>query len=642
MSISATTGAISGTPPAAATTTFSVKVTDSEATPQTATYPVTNFVVAPAALTLNCTFPPTAQANVPYAGASCSAGGGTTPYTYSLVGAPTWMSISSTTGAISGTPTAASTTSFTVKVTDSEATPQTATYPVTSFVVAPPALMLSCTFPPGAQVNVPYTGASCAGAGGTPAYMYSLVGAPAWMSISSTTGAISGTPTAAATTSFSVKVTDSASTPQTATYPVTSFVVAPATLTLTCTFPQTAEINVAYLGASCTAGGGTTPYTYSLVGAPAGLSINASTGVVSGTPTASGTYTFSAKVADSGTQTATSPETGFVVAGALSLSCNAATQSVQGATYSGSCNTTGGLSPISLSQSGTLPTGVSFNASTGAFSGNTSAVGTFTFTIKATDADSQTSSKSITVTVYPVLTITTTTLANGIAGISYSAACTATGGNGSYSYSVSAGALPAGLSLNASTCAITGPPSASGTFNFSITASDTETTPQTYTQPLSITVSPALAITSTTVPNGSTSLAYTYLLAAQNGTPSYSWSYTGNLPSGLTLSSAGLISGTPNTTGSYTFVAKVTDSGSPQQSATKSFTINISAGLTVTTTSLSNGVVNSPYSVRVVSAERNASSIPGHSQAVLCQGGFPLMDRPLAVRRTPQALSLSR
>jgi hypothetical protein len=503
------------------------------------------------------------------------------------------MSISATTGAISGTPTAATTTSFSVKVTDSAS--QTATYAVTSFVVAPAILTLNCIFPATAQVNVAYTGASCAAGGGTPDYTYSLVGAPAWMSISSTTGAISGTPTVATTTSFSVKVTDSAS--QTATYAVTSFVVAPATLTLTCTFPPTAEINVAYTGASCTAGGGTPAYTYSLTGSyPAGLSINATTGAISGAPTASGTFSFGVKVADSGSQTATSSQTGFVVAAALTLSCTAATQSVQGATYLGSCTTTGGLSPITLSQSGTLPTGVSFNASTGALSGSTTATGAFPFTIKATDANNQASSKSITVTVYPVLTITTTTLANGIAGISYSAACAATGGNGTYSYAISAGALPTGLSLNASTCAITGPPSASGTFNFSITASDTETTPQTYTQPLSITINPALIITSATVPNGSTNLAYSSLLAAQNGTQPYSWSYTGNLPPGLNLNPAGLISGTPSATGTYTFTAKVTDSGSPQQSATKSFTISISAGLTITTTSLANGIVNSSYS----------------------------------------------
>ena len=290
MSISATTGAISGTPATSGTYSFTVKVTDSETPAVSTTFPVATFMVAPAPLTLSCTFPATAQVNVAYTGASCSAGGGTPAYTYSLVGAPAWMSISATTGAISGTPTAATTTSFTVKVTDSASVTQT--YTETTFVVAPATLTLSCTFPATAQVNVAYTGASCSAGGGTTPYTYSLVGAPAWMSISATTGAISGTPTAAATTSFMVKVTDSETPTVSTTFAVPSFVVAPAGLTLSCTFPATAQVNVAYTGASCSAGGGTTPYTYSLVGAPAWMSISATTGAISGTPTAAATYIF--------------------------------------------------------------------------------------------------------------------------------------------------------------------------------------------------------------------------------------------------------------------------------------------------------------------------------------------------------------
>jgi hypothetical protein len=179
-----------------------------------------------------------AQVNVAYTGASCTANGGTPAYTYSLVGAPNWISISPTTGAISGTPLIAGTISFSVKVTDSGTTQQMVTYAVTSFVIAPPPLTLSCTFPGGAQVNVPYTGAGCVGSGGTPSFTYVLVGAPSWMSIGSTTGAISGTPTATSvgTLSFTVKVTDSASPAQTATYLVSSFTVNPASAPLPPTF----------------------------------------------------------------------------------------------------------------------------------------------------------------------------------------------------------------------------------------------------------------------------------------------------------------------------------------------------------------------------------------------------------------------
>ena len=309
------------------------------ARPPPLVYPVTSFVVAPAAavLSLNCTFPTGAQVGVAYTGASCTASGGTPTYTYSLSGAPTWMSISAS-GAISGTPTASGTLSFTVKVTDS--TSATASYPVASFVVAPAAAVLSlnCTFPTGAQVGVAYTGASCTASGGTPTYSYSLSGAPAWMSISAS-GAISGTPTASGTLSFTVKVTDSTS--ATASYPVASFVVAPAAavLSLNCTFPTGAQVGVAYTGASCTASGGTPSYTYSLSGAPSWMSINAS-GAISGTPTASGTLSFTVKVTDSASTPATAsyPVTGFVVAAAavpLTLNCTFPTGAQVGVAYTG-------------------------------------------------------------------------------------------------------------------------------------------------------------------------------------------------------------------------------------------------------------------------------------------------------------------
>lgn len=66
--------------------------------------------------------------------------------------------------------------------------------------------------------------------------------------------------------------------------------------------------------------------------------------------------------------------------------------------------------------------------------------------------------------------VTTTTLAGGTAGAAYTATLAATGGNGTFAWSVTSGALPAGLTLNSSTGAITGTPTAAGTSNFSVTA----------------------------------------------------------------------------------------------------------------------------------------------------------------------------
>ena len=86
-----------------------------------------------------------------------------------------------------------------------------------------------------------------------------------------------------------------------------------------------------------------------------------------------------------------------------------------------------------------------------------------------------------------------------------------------------------------------------------------------------------LAITSSSpLPSGVKHVAYSEQLSAVGGTAPYTWSKkNGTLPPGLTLSSSGLLSGTPTTKGTYTFTAKVTDSSHPVQKARQAFTLTI-------------------------------------------------------------------
>src|SRR5581483_697261 len=83
----------------------------------------------------------------------------------------------------------------------------------------------------------------------------------------------------------------------------------------------------------------------------------------------------------------------------------------------------------------------------------------------------------------------------------------------------------------------------------------------------------------------------------------YSWSATG-LPSGLTISSAGVISGTPNgTPGASSVVLTVRDSGTPQQTDTKTLALTIAPStLHITTTALNGGSLSVPYSVTVAAS----------------------------------------
>jgi hypothetical protein len=88
-----------------------------------------------------------------------------------------------------------------------------------------------------------------------------------------------------------------------------------------------------------------------------------------------------------------------------------------------------------------------------------------------------------------------------------------------------------------------------------------------------------LSITTATLPDGTLGAAYSASLAGAGGTPPYSWSIAaGTLPGGLTLSTAGAITGTPTVTGTSTFTARVTDAATPAATATKSLSITITGG----------------------------------------------------------------
>ena len=177
----------------------------------------------------------------------------------------------------------------------------------------------------------------------------------------------------------------------------------------------------------------------------------------------------------------------------------------------------------------------------------------------------------------PGLAVTTTSLPGGVAGTAYSQTLATTGGLTPYTWSVSTGSLPAGLSLNSATGEISGTPASAGAFSFTIEVTDAESPAMTATQPLSITVTPApLAVTTTSLPGATLGSAYSAALAATGGTPPYSWSVTaGSLPPGLSLSSAGTISGTPAVAGTYPVTVQAADSASPQQTATARLSVTV-------------------------------------------------------------------
>ena len=227
------------------------------------------------------------------------------------------------------------------------------------------------------------------------------------------------------------------------------------------------------------------PTSYGATGLPAGLTVNTSTGQITGTPTGAGTSTVAmSAINGGGTGTAT-----------LTLTINPATPVITSATTASgtvgsafSYQITATNSPTSYGATG-LPSGVTVNTSTGAISGTPTATGTFTVSLSATNSGG-TGTATLTLTINPAKpVITSATIASGTVGSAFSYQITATNSPTSYG----ATGLPSGVTVNTSTGAISGTPTASGTFTVSLSAANSGGTG---TATLTLTISPGSIIVS--------------------------------------------------------------------------------------------------------------------------------------------------
>jgi hypothetical protein len=312
---------------------------------------------------------------------------------------------------------------------------------------------------------------------------------------------------------------------------------------------------------------------------PTGLSLSAG-GVISGTPTSFGTSTFSVTVTD--TNGLISNPVAFSLTinpGPLTITTTSPFPSGLTETpYSQTLAAVGGVPPYSWAlTAGGLPAGLTLSAA-GVVSGNASVAGVAAFTATVTDSNAGTWSQSfsLSILVAPLAISTPTTLPAGLVSTPYSQTLAVTGGLPPYVWVLQSAAstLPPGITLS-SAGVLSGTPTAAGTFSPTIQVLDTAVLEAASLTFSLTTASTGVSIaTASILPSGSVTTPYSQALAAAGGVPPYTWSLTsGALPAGLTLSNAGLISGTPTASGNFNVTAQVQDATALTASRTFSMTV---------------------------------------------------------------------
>jgi len=443
-----------------------------------------------------------------------------------------------------------------------------------------------------------------AASGGTAPYTWSLAAGslPTGLSLSSG-GVLSGTPGAAATSSFTARVTGNDSFASTKIFTVTinpALSVSPATLragTAAAAYNQVATVS-----------GGTTPYPlFSVTGFSGGttgltaaaVSVNAAAGTVtvSGTPAASGTASFTLNVRDTAGAILT---TGFAVTvdPPLAASPGSLPAATAGTAYNHVISLSGGTPPyptLTVSgfgggTTGLTATAVSVNAAAGTatVSATPGAAGTASFTVNVTDTAGATLTKAYSVTVNPSLTVSHVVNPSGwpagTAGAPYNQAVIVSGGTTPYTtFAVSAfdggttGLTAAALAANPATgtLSVSGTPAAAGTVGFTLNVTDSAGA--TLTTMYALTFNPALVVSPASLPGATAGAAYHQVATVSGGSVPFA-----------TFAVSGFSGGTTGLTAAAVSVnlalGTLTVSGTPAAAGTAGFTLNVtdSAGATLT------------------------------------------------------------
>jgi hypothetical protein len=422
--------------------------------------------------------------------------------------------------------------------------------------------IVSTTVQPGILMQ-PFS-QSLLAAGGQRPYTWTATGAlPPGLTLSAD-GAFTGTPTAAGTFKAPVTLTDARV--NTASQTITIVIVPPVNdLAIVTKSLPAGSVGQSY-SQPVQASGGVPPYQWNtLQTLPAGLSLDAASGVVSGTPAATGSFAVTVTVTDSVKSSVTAMVTLRVVNVNAQLTITTVAPlfaGVAGQAYAQAFSASGGTLPYSWSMLSGDTDGLTLN-SAGVLQGVPAAAGSFPFSVQVADAAGLRASQSYTLIVAgpPLALATTGSLPGGTVGAGYRASLPliATGGTLPYTWSVSPATPAPGLTFSADDQSIAGKPAAAGTFT--ITAQVRDASGNTATRALTLVITAGeLRLTSERqLPDAQWNEAYSFTASAEGGTPPYRWSASG-LPAGVAINAAtGQVGGTPGAAGDFPIALTVVD-----------------------------------------------------------------------------------
>ena len=546
-------------------------------------------------ITITTTPPlPVGGQGIPYS-YTLSATGGTLPYTWTLAGGalPNGIMLSLQ-GKLGGTPTTggAPPADIAVQVMDSLGATATAGYTIT---ITPPVVIASPSPLPSGTLGGPYSQTLNAN-GGTAPYWWTVVstGGPLPPGLTLTTaGVLGGTTTAAGVYNFVIQALDANAGAQSQDTKSFSLAVNPSQpfspVTILNGTPFPPALLLASYSQTMNGAGGTPPYTWSVTSGqlPPGLTLTTA-GVLSGGATVAGTWNFVIQAVDSGTLGSATKGFSLTAMPLVTINNPSPLPPAMLGPFTQAFNASGGTPPYTWSlASGPLPPGLTLSA-TGVLAGTTTAAGTWNFTIQVLETAPQgvpvTKAFSLTVNA-PALTVTSMPfLAPSTVGVAYTRTLQAGGGVPPYIWSIVSGSPPTGVTMNSSGV-LSGTPTAPANFTFTAKVSDSAGPPSMLTVPVQAYINPPLDFGATSpLPTGVEGIPYSFKFLGSGGTPPISGSIaSGALPTGLTLGSAGSISGTPTAVGSFNVTLEATDGVGFIVS--RAFVIAINSRMTITTAS---------------------------------------------------------